>query len=167
MLLGRWEVVSYSEQGVQVDKKQPALPQALSVYRHNRIERARQFYSYSEYEDYSRHESRDYREWAERDSSVEVARVAAAIALPYYAVFFADSTLALYNKDAVSNQVSFSEARHFVFVPATMSVDIMPVLNTYDRWQVQVLLLSATKLTLFLPETAEVVELVKTPFSLP
>ena len=87
--------------------------------------------------------------------------------MPYYAVFFADSTLALYNKDAASNQISFPEARHFSFAPATMSLDIMPTNNVYERWQVQILLLTAARLTLFLPETAEVVELVKTPFTLP
>ena len=167
LLLGRWEVVNYSEQGVQVDKKQAALPQAIAVYRHNRAERARQFYGYSEYEDYSRHESRNYNEWAVRDSAVEVARVAQAIALPYFAVFFADSTLSIYNKELAGNQTSFPEAKHFSFVPATMSIDMMPTTNAYDRWQGQILLLTATRMTLFLPETAEVVELVKTPFTLP
>jgi len=166
-LLGRWEISNYAEQGVQVDKKQPALAQAIAVYRHARADRARQFYGYSDYEDYSRHESRDYKEWAARDSSVEVGRIAQAIALPYYAVFFADSTLSLYNKEAATNQITFPEAKHFIFAPASMSIDIMPTTNTYDRWQAQILLLTATRMTLFLPETAEVVELVKTPYSLP
>ena len=168
LLLGRWEVVAYSEQGIPVDKKQPALPQAAAIYPQIRPERARNFYGYSQYEDYSRRESRDYGQWAERDSAVEVARLTEAIALPYFAVFFADSTLAVYNKNTTTHQVSSPEAKHFAFSPVSMSLDIIPANQlTYERWQAQILLLTATRLTLFLPETAEVVELIKTPFILP
>jgi hypothetical protein len=37
----------------------------------------------------------------------------------------------------------------------------------YDRSDVQILLLDEKRLTLFIPEDAEVVELVKVPFALP
>ncbi|NUO03728.1 MAG: hypothetical protein HUU01_24200, partial [Saprospiraceae bacterium] len=45
-LLGRWEVIRYSEQGVQVDKKQAALPQAQAVYAHVGSHRAAIWYGY-------------------------------------------------------------------------------------------------------------------------
>ncbi|MEO6757976.1 MAG: hypothetical protein ABIO24_00875 [Saprospiraceae bacterium] len=167
LLLGRWEVVAYAEQGVQVDKKQPALPQAIKAYRHNRVNRSTQFYGYSEYEDYSRHESRDYDRWAERDSIVEVERVTRMIAQPTYVVFFPDSTLSVYNKDVVDNHVNYSFSWRFAFLPATRSLYIFPYAHTDDPLRGQILLLTATRITLFLPGTAEIVELVKTPFSLP
>ena len=166
-LLGRWEVVSYSEQGVQVDKKAPALPQALKVYEHVRQQRAEQWYGYHEYDDLSRRENRDFRAWQERDSSIEVNRIMDAIATPYYAVFFADSTLSIYNKDAANNRVIFPEGRHFSFIPSFMSISILNPGGFGVQWHAQVLLLSADRMTLFLPEEAELVELAKTTFSLP
>ena len=166
-LLGRWEVVAYSEQGVQVDKKAPALPQALKVYEHVRQKRAEQWYGYHEYDDLSRRESRAFREWQERDSSIEVRRVMDAIATPYYAVFFADSTLSVYNKDAGNSRVLFPEGRHFSFVPAFMSISIKNPGGFGVQWHAQVLLLTADRMTLFLPEEAEMVGLVKTAYSLP
>ncbi len=166
-LLGRWEVVSYSEQGVQVDKKAPALPQAIKVYEHTRQKRAEQWYGYHEYDDLSRRESRAFREWQERDSSIEVRRIMDAIATPYYAVFFADSTLSVYNKDAVNNQILFPEGRRFSFVPHFMSITIKNPGGFGIQWRAQVLSLTAGRMTLFLPEEAEVVELVKTAYSLP
>lgn len=166
-LLGRWEVVSYSEQGVQVDKKAPALPQALKVYEHIRQKRAEQWYGYHEYDDLSRRESRAFREWQERDSSIEVRRVMDAIAAPYYAVFFADSTLSVYNKDSANNRIFFPEGRHFSFVPSFMSISIKNPGGFGIQWHAQVLLLNDDRMTLFLPEEAEVVELVKTAYSLP
>lgn len=167
LLLGRWEVVAYGELGVQVDKKQPALPQAIAVYRHIKPDRARQFYGYSQYGDYSRQESRDYQRWIERDSIQEVARLKEMIETPTFAVFFADSTLAVYNKDAVTNYITSTRSWQFALSSATMSLDIGFGYLAYERWQGQILLLTATRLTLFLPHSAEVVELVKTPFSLP
>lgn len=168
LLIGRWEVLSYSEQGVQVDKKQPAMPQAVAVYRHIGEERARNFYGYSAYDDdLSRRRTRAFEHWAEHDSTIEVARIAQAIATPYFAVFFADSTLALYNKDAVTSAISFPEARHYVFTASTMSIDLLPGQPDFLKHEVQILLLTETRLKLFLPETAEVVELVKTVFTLP
>lgn len=166
-LLGRWEVVAYSEQGVQVDKKAAPLPQALKVYEHVRQTRAERWYGYREYDDLSRRENRAFREWQDRDSSIEVQRVAEAIAMPYYVVFFADSTISLYNKDAANNRISFPEARHYSFVPATMSIDIFNFGGFGVQWQAQVLLLTTGRMTLFLPEEAEVVELIKTSYSLP
>lgn len=166
-LLGRWEVVAYSEQGVQVDKRAPALPQALAVYEHVRQQRAQQWYGHSDYEDLSRRESRAFQEWQERDSAIEVRRVAKAIAMPYYAVFFADSTLSLYNKDAATGRIYFPEARHYAFSPADKSLDVYQPGGYGIQWQAQILLLTDERLTLYLPEEAEVVELVKTAFSLP
>lgn len=166
-LVGRWEVVAYSEQGVQVDKKAPALPQALKVYEHNRWSRAATWYGYDPYEDLSRRENRAFEHWQQRDSSIEVQRVADAIALPYYAVFFADSTLALYNKHAQTSQVTSPESRQFIFSPATKSIRISMPGRFSLQWYAQVLLLTDERMTLFLPEEGEVVELVKTPFSLP
>ncbi len=168
LLIGRWEVLTYSEQGIQVDKKQPAVPQAVAVYRHIGEDRARIWYGYDPYDDpQSRRRTRAFEHWAERDSMVEVARIAQAIATPYFAVFFADSTLALYNKDAATSAITFPQARHYVFSAATMSIDLLPGQPDYLKHEVQILLLTETRLKLFLPETAEVVELVKTMFTLP
>lgn len=166
-LLGRWEVVSYSEQGVQVNKKAPALPQALQVYEHLRQKRAIQWYGYSDYDDLSRRENRHFREWQERDSSIEVQRIMDAIATPYYVVFFADSTLSMYNKNAVNNRILFPEGRRFSFVADFMSITIKYPGSFGIQWRAQVLMLTAERMTLFLPEEAEVVELVKTAYSLP
>jgi len=166
-LIGRWEVVAYSEQGVQVDKKAPALLQALKVYEHNRWSRAGTWYGYDPYEDLSRRENRAFEHWQQRDSSIEVRRVADAIALPYYAVFFPDSTLALYNKDTQSNLITLPESRQYIFSPATRSMDISLPGGFALQWQAQVLLLTDERMTLFLPEEGEIVELVKTAFSLP
>jgi len=169
LLLGRWEVLSYSEQGVPVDKKQAPHPQALAVYEHIRKQRALTWYGYTDYEDLSRREYRAFERWVETDSLNEVERVAKAIELPYYAVFFPDSTLSMYNKDGSTKLVSFPEVRHFVFSAATMSLDIIPGLaNMYGpKSEVQILLLTETRLTLYIPEEAEIVELVKTTFTIP
>lgn len=164
-LLGRWEVVAYSEQGVQVNKKEPALPQALKVYEHIRQKRAELWYGYSDYDDMSRRENREFREWQARDSSIEVRRIMDAIATPYYAVFFADSTLSVYNKN--SGLVLFPEGRRYAFIPSFMSITIMNPGGFGVQWHAQVLLLTGDRLTLFLPEEAEVVELAKTAYSLP
>lgn len=166
-LLGRWEVVAYSEQGVQVNKKAPVLPQALQVYEHVRQKRAEQWYGYREYDDMNRRENRAFLEWQKRDSSMEVHRLMDAIAMPYYAVFFADSTLSLYNKGGANSPVIFPEGRHFYFVPSFMSISILNPGGFGIQWHAQVLVLTVDRMTLFLPEEAEVVELVKTEFSLP
>lgn len=167
-LLGRWEVIAYSEQGVQVDKKRPALPQALAVYQHVREERARIWYGYDPDDEQSRKRLRAYEHWEERDSTQEVARVAEAIEMPYFAVFFADSTLSVYNKADRTNEILFPEARHYVYAPNTSSIRIFsPGAFGYLQWNAQILLLTETEMTLFLPEEAEVVKLVKTAFTLP
>lgn len=171
-LIGKWELVRYSEQGVQVDKTQAALPQALKVYNYVRGQRARVWYGYdSDYSpDLSNRQRRNLERWAERDSTVEVNRVREAIEMPYFAVFFADSTLALYNKDPEDGSIHLPESRHFVFNPKSMSLDIFEASNYSGRpvqWQAQVLELSAEKMLLFLPEDGEIVELIKRPFILP
>lgn len=176
-LLGRWEVVQYSEQGLQVDKKKPALPQARDVYQHVRKLRARTWYGF-EYEnadEYSRRRAREFQRWEERDSTREVTRIADAIETPYFAVFFPDSTLALYNKDD-QGRVTFPESRRFVFSPKTMSLDVyppgmlpppQPIGGWVDRLEIQILVLTDTRMLLFVPEEAEVVELIKTAYTLP
>ncbi len=175
-LVGRWEVLQYAEQGLQVDKKKPALPQAHEVYRHVQKERAQMWYGYDydAADEYSKRRAREFERWEMRDSTKEVNRIAEAIETPYFAVFFADSTLALYNKDADTGRVSFPESRHYVFSPGSMSLDIYPPgyqpisgANWVDKWDVQVLSLSETRMTLFLPQEAEIVELVRTEFKLP
>lgn len=169
LLLGRWEVVAYSEQGVQVDKKQAALPQAVAVYNHVRDLRARQWYGfgYDVYDDPSRRELRAFERWQQLDSLREVSRVAEAIAMPYFAVFFPDSTLSLYNKDEKTNHVFLPEVKQYAFAPLVMSFDLTPLGSRYPLSRVQILALSETRLTLFIPEEAEIVELEKTPFKLP
>lgn len=171
-LIGKWEVVRYSEQGLQVDKSQAALPQALQVYNYVRGQRARVWYGYDS--DYSpelnNRQRRNLERWAERDSTVEVNRVREAIEMPYFAIFFADSTLALYNKDPKDGSIHLPESRHFVFHPESRSLDIFEASNYSGRpiqWQAQVLELSAEKMTLFLPEDGEIVALIKRPFILP
>ena len=59
-LIGRWEVISYAEQGVQVDKKSPALSQAQQVYRHVREDRVRFWYGYDSEHEQSRKRMRAY-----------------------------------------------------------------------------------------------------------
>lgn len=164
-LIGRWEVVKYSEQGVQVDKKQAAMPQAQQVYSHIGVQRSRIFYGYDE--ESGNRRTRAFERWEEQDSIREVNRIAEAIATPYFAVFFADSTLAVYNKEAATNIISFPESQQFTFRPTTMSIDISAPGGYGVRWQAQVLVLTRDRLVLFLPEEAEVVELVKTEFILP
>lgn len=163
MLLGRWEVVKYAEQGVQVDKKQAAMPQAQQVYQHIREQRALQYYGY----DYNSEErtTRAFERWQEADEMQETRRVEKAIAMPYFAVFFTDSTLAVYNKD--TSGVYFPESLHFTFVPKTMSMDIGYAGSFVPRWQAQVLVLTRERMVLFLPEDAEVVELVKADGDMP
>lgn len=164
-LLGRWEVVRYSEQGVPVNKKQNALSQAQTVYNHISNQRALTYYNYDE--DSSNRRTRAYERWLERDSVQETNRITEAIAMPYFAVFFADSTLSVYNKEAVTNHIFFPESRHFTFSPTTMSLDITYPGGTGIQWQAQIISLTRERMLLFLPERAEIVELVKTAFSLP
>ncbi|MFN0013452.1 MAG: hypothetical protein ACKVU2_02795 [Saprospiraceae bacterium] len=167
LLHGRWEITAYSEQGMQVDKKAPARPQALNAFGQIRWERAKAWYGYSAYEDLSRRENRAFEHWQERDSIIEVQRIADAIALPYFAVFFPDSTLAVYNKAPQTNLVTNPESRRYIFSPGTMGLDISLPGGYALQWQAQVLTLTADRMTLFLPEEGEVVELVKTAFFLP
>lgn len=164
-LLGRWEVIRYTEQGVSVNKKQNALPQAQAVYNHISNQRALTYYNYDE--DAGNRRTRAYERWQERDSLQETNRITEAIAMPYFAVFFADSTLSVYNKEATTNHISFPESRHFTFSPTTMSLDITYAGGTGIEWQAQIISLTRERMLLFLPEQAEIVELVKTEFSLP
>ncbi len=170
VLTGRWEVVAYSEQGIPVDKKRDALAQARTVYEHVREERARTYFGYdATWDELSRRENRAFQRWSELDSTVETRRIAEAIRTPYFAVFFADSTLAAYNKVPATNQILFPEKRHYIFSPATMSLDIwQPNAEApYGKWDAQILRLDTEHLTLFLPEEAEIVELVRADGALP
>lgn len=168
MLIGRWQVIRYTEQGVAVDKRSDPWPQALSVWKHVKKNRALTWYGYDE--DSGEREPRRFERWQERDSLREVRRVAEAISMPYFAVFFKDSTLALYNLDTVNYRPYFMESKRFDFDRASMSLDIfnLPVSSRwYDRLDVQVIALSERRMTLFIPNEAELVELVKTEFRLP
>lgn len=177
MLLGKWEVTSYSEQGTQVFKKQAPVPQAIKVYTAIRGRRASMFYGYNpeEGDELSRRASRAFQKWAIEDSTREVSRVAKAIETPYFAVFFADSTVALYNKEDATEKILVPQVKKYVFSPQTMSIDMTPPptepYNPYsapkNRWEIQVLLLTETRMTLFLPEQASIVELEKRPLKLP
>jgi hypothetical protein len=167
-LLGRWEVLSYAEEGVQVDKKQPAHSQAIAVYNAIKQQRAQQWYGYTAYDDYNRRENRAFKNWLELDSTIEVQRLTQAIETPYFVVFFPDSTMSHYNKDS-NGHVTVPESHHYSFAPNTMGLDIMPPINVsyFGKSDAQILELTDTRLVLYLPETAERVELVKTAFTLP
>lgn len=169
-LLGRWEVIKYSEQGIPVDKKGDAAAQARMVYAHVKEARARQFYGFDDrWDELNRRETRAFQRWSELDSLNETQRVAEAIRTPYFVVFFADSTLAAYNKVPVSNLILFPEKRHYEYAPATMSIDIWQpnALAPYGKWDAQILHFDEQRLTLFLPEEAEVVELARADGELP
>jgi len=170
-LEGRWEVVEYSEQGLQVNKKKDALVQAQAVYEQVRAMRAHTWFGFYETEEPNRKLLRAYDRWEERDSTAEVKRVAESIAMPYFVVFFPDSTMSSYNKELNTNRIYFSEARHYIPRPATKSCDMtypgVSAPYNYFQWRAQVLEYSDQRLTLFLPEEAEIVVLVKMPYSLP
>jgi hypothetical protein len=163
-LTGRWLVTAYQEQGVPVDKLGDAEAQARLVYERVREERARYWYGYdAEWAD--RRTTRAYQEWAARDSAQEVTRVSHAIRMPYVAVFFADSTLSSYNLDTGTRQVYFPQAWRYVYDPTTRGLDLYP--TPYEKWETQVLLLTETRLRIFILKDAEVVELVRTDMQLP
>jgi hypothetical protein len=166
-VVGKWEVTAYSEQGIQVNKKLPALPQAIKVWQHIRQERARMWYGYDETWDPKK--PRQYERWEERDSSIEVNRLVKAINTPYYAVFFQDGTLASYNKGGDDNLVFFPESRRYQFARSTMSLFMFPAVafNEFPEWRAQILSLTSDKMTLFLPESGEIVELTRTNSSIP
>jgi len=167
--IGKWEVLSYSEQGVPVNKKQAALPQAVTVYNVLKSERAHQWYGYDEYTDYSRRENREFRHWMEEDSLRELHRLVEMIARPTYVVFFADSTLSFYTKNSERTRVVQSLSLHYKFDRNFMSLDIAPAIamSYFGHADGQILFLDEKRMTLYLPETAELVELAKVEFSLP
>ncbi|MBU6340799.1 MAG: hypothetical protein KGS48_04835 [Bacteroidetes bacterium] len=167
--LGKWEVVSYQEQGITVFKKKSAYPQAIEVYNTLKAERARQWYGYDSYTDYNRRENRDFRRWMAEDSLREINRLVEMIQRPTFVVFFADSTLSWYTKASASGKIEQAFAHHFKFSPVMMSLDVTPAIAT--SWSghsdVQILSLDEKHMTLYLPETAEVVELVRVEMKLP
>jgi hypothetical protein len=177
LLQGRWEVLEYAEQGIQVNKSADALRQAVSIYRNIQQERARVWYGYDENveNEYSKRRMREFERWATRDSTQEVQRITEAIATPYFAVFFADSTLALYNRETATGRVLFPQSRRYIFSPATMSIDIFPPGfmppaapgSWVDRWEVQILELTTDRMVLFIPEEGEVVVLRKAAGKVP
>jgi hypothetical protein len=166
-ILGKWEVTAYSEQGIQVDKKAAAAPQAIRVWQHIRQERARFWYGYDE--NWDPKKPRQYERWEERDSTLEVNRLVQAISMPYYAIFFPDGTLSLYNKNSENNQVFFPESRRYQYNPAANSLFIFPAMgfNEFPEWRAQILSLNQDKMTLFLPESGEIVQLIRTNTSIP
>ncbi|MGI9159910.1 MAG: hypothetical protein ACR2K1_09175 [Saprospiraceae bacterium] len=166
-MLGKWEVTAYSEQGIQVDKKAPATPQAIRVWQHIRQERARFWYGYDE--NWDPKKPRQYERWEERDSTLEVNRLVQAISMPYYAILFPDGTLSLYNKSSENNQIFFPESRRYQLNPTTNSLFIFPAMafTDFPEWRAQILSLSQDKMTLFLPESGEIVQLIRTNTSIP
>lgn len=156
---------------MQVDKNQDAARQAVAAYRNIQQERARVWYGYDEEagSEYNKRRMREFERWAERDSTQEVRRITEAIATPSFAVFFPDSTLALYNKIKETGRVLLPQSRRYIFSPNTMSIDVFPPgflppapSGTWaERWEVQVLELTADRLVLFIPEEGEVVVLRK------
>ncbi|HNE28788.1 MAG TPA: hypothetical protein PLW66_06450, partial [Saprospiraceae bacterium] len=68
-----------------------------------------------------------------------------------------------------SNLILFPEKRHYEYAPATMSIDIWQPnsLSPYGKWDAQILHFDERRLTLFLPEEAEVVELARADGDLP
>ena len=165
MLLGKWEVLEYAEQGVPVKKKSPSLPQAIAVWQHNWPERSLMYYGYNP--DYDRKAPRHYDRIEEQDSVREVSRVMDVISEPYYAVFFQDSTLAMYNKSADTGRISFSKSRRYHYYPGFSSFDITQGLDFYEKTNVQVIELNDTTMRLFISENGEVVVLKRLPFDLP
>ncbi|MBL7979754.1 MAG: hypothetical protein JNN12_15565 [Bacteroidetes Order II. Incertae sedis bacterium] len=164
-LYGRWEVVSYSEQGTQVDKKQDPIPQAIQVYQQIKTERTKRYYGFdAELDDLSRRASRAFRRWVMEDSTREVRRIIHAVETPFVAVFFRDSTLSLYNKDTEGH---ISNARIHRYKMAVNSLHMEPGPQYQPKWFVQILNLTADRMRLFLPEEASIVELVKTAYILP
>jgi hypothetical protein len=164
-LLGRWELVKYSEQGLGVDKKQNALPQAQAVYHNIAKYRAKFYYGFDE--DAGDRIRRAFERWVERDSLAETSRIIEAISTPFFAVFFPDSTMSVYNKDAVTGFITYPEARHYTFFPRSMSIHITNQGGYGIQWHAQVLLLTPQRMLLFLAEEGEVVELIKTAYTLP
>jgi len=167
MLIGRWEVVKYHEQGLGVDKKQNPTPQAQQVYTQIAKTRAKTYFFYDSDEEPGNRIRRAYERWVERDSTIETNRIIQAISTPYFAVFFPDSTLSAYNKDVVTGFISFPEAHHYTFYPRTMSIHIFTEDGFRVQWHAQVLSLTPQRMLLFLAEEGEVVELLKTAFSMP
>lgn len=164
LILGRWEVTGYSEQGIQVDKQTDPITQARKVYHHIRKQRGLMWYGFDE-EGLER-KTRSYLNWVEEDSLLETRRIAKLIEMPYYAVFFPDSTLALYNKDKEQNIVYAPEAKFYRLQPDTKSIKIQ---TTYGapQWHIQLMELSAEKMVLFIAEDAEIVTLKKVEFVIP
>jgi hypothetical protein len=164
-LEGKWEVIEYSEQGVPVQKKSSALAQAIKVWQYNWPNRSGYYYGYNP--DYDKKAPRRYEKWEEQDSIREVRRLIDAISTPYFAVFFADSTLALYNKDASTGSISFSETRRYRYNQAFGSFDITPGLDYFEKTNVQIIEHTENSMRLFIPGKAEIVVLLKQPFILP
>lgn len=161
---GRWQVVRYSEQGLQVDKRLDPVAQAQAVYQRIKTQRTEAFYGY--YADYwEGRPPRGLARWLVEDSIRETRRVAGAISLPYVAVFFPDSTLALYNLAPEDGSVTNVESWRYTWRADLRSIDVFP--DRYSKWDVQVTELSPDRMVLFNPREAEVVELRRTPFVLP
>lgn len=164
-LPGRWEVVSYSEQGVYVEKKQDPIPQAVKVYQQVKAERAKRYYGFdAETDELSRRASRAFKRWEVEDSTQEVKRVIKAIQTPFVAVFFQDGTLSLYNKDE-NGQITNVRDHQYSLTLNSLRMEPGPMYR--PKWFVQILSLSEDQMRLFLPEEATIVDLVKTPFILP
>lgn len=168
LLLGRWELAAYSEQGVQVSKLGEPAAQAAAVYSHVAEQRRLQFWvAYSEDYEYATRDSRSSRRWVENDSLLETTRLQEVIAMPYYATFFPDSTLSAYNKEFVTGRVRNPEAWKYVLSKDGKSLAIKDTNGYGVRWHAQILHIDELRLVLFLSEEAEVVELQRAEYRFP
>lgn len=169
-LLGKWEVMTYPEQGVQVDKKQDPLAQAIKVYGRIKNERARRYYGFDpETETIDGRRERAFERWSVKDSTLEVTRITKAIAMPYFVVFFPDSTVSMYNLDASTGEIANVQVKQYWVVQDGNSLHMKPAPYQVPMayWPIQIVALTEQEMTLFLPEIAGIVTLRRRTMTLP
>ena len=161
MLPGRWKVLVYSEQGVQVDKRLDPLPQAKTVYNHIRQKRVEAWQGPGD------QDSKAFRKWEKRDSTEEVRRIIKAITMPYYLVFYEDGAVSLYNQDASSRRVYNAKNYKFQLSSTGKSISFFEKSPSKVIWMAEIVTLTKTQMVLFLPASSERVELEKIDFMRP
>lgn len=161
LLPGRWSVLVYSEQGIQVDKRLAPLPQARAVYNHIRQQRAETWQGPGD------RQSKAFRKWEKRDSTEEVRRIIKAITMPYYIVFYEDGTVSLYNQDASSRRVYNAKNYRYQLSSDGKTISFNEKSPTKVVWMAEVTALTKTQMVLFLPASSERVELRKIDFTRP
>ncbi len=162
-LIGKWAVVKYAEQGVPVDKTANPSAEAQKVYALIKEEKADRIFGWME--PGNRRMQNVFLAWQVADSIAEVARLERIIPLPYYVVFFPDSTMSTYNYDPATGKTENIGSWPYVYHESFQSFDYQT--NSYTKSNAQILAFTQDHLTLFLPNTAEVVELVKVSYQFP